>query len=124
MTPTERAVNSPAREADTLKAIADYLRARGFRIFRRNVAGAVRMARGGVVHVGQRGQADLYGWEVGTGRHIEVEVKRPGRDTTPRLRRAMQDGWILAAQRDGCIAFRTDSVKDCEEWLIVFEVGP
>jgi len=93
----------------------DYLNARGFRCFRRNVMGIVPMAKGGAIRVGVKGQADLYGWFRGNGIHIEVEVKRPGEVLTPE-----QTAWLTNAQRDGAVAFMADSVEACERQLKKF----
>ena len=106
------------KESDILKAIMDLLAARGFRVFRRNVMGVIPV-KGGAIRLGQRGMADLYGWEIGTGRHIEVEVKKPGA-RTDRKRALLQEIWIDRAYADGCIAFQADSVNGCEKKLADF----
>jgi len=100
------------RESDIQRAIMDYLAARGFRVFRRNVMGIVPMKKGGVVRVGVKGQADLYGWFRYNGIHIEVEVKRPGGTLTPE-----QGAWLDNARADGAVAFVVDSVEECERQL-------
>ena len=107
-----------ASETDVRKAVMDLLAARGFRVFRRNVMGVVPI-KGGAIRVGQKGMADLYGWEIGTGRHIEVEVKKPGGRTNLSLA-LMQKAWLMGALKNGCIAFQTDSVNDCEKKLAEF----
>ena len=89
----------------------DLLAARGFRVFRRNVMGVVPM-KGGVVRVNQRGMADLWGWHIGTGRHLECEVKRPGKTPT-----AYQAAWLEDAWQHGALAFSCDSVESCEAEL-------
>lgn len=99
-------------EADIQRAIVDYLAVRGFRVFRRNVMGLVPMVKGGAVRVGFQGQADLHGWQIGTGRAVEIEIKRPGEHPT-----AFQAAWIANARADNVIAFVTSSVEDCEGWL-------
>lgn len=106
------------KESDILKAILDLLAVRGFRIERRNVMGVVPI-KGGAIRLGRKGMADLTGWEIGTGRHIEVEVKRPG-GRTARSRAIAQKAWLHRAYEDGCIAFETDSVLDCEKKLADF----
>ena len=103
------------RESDIQRAVMDYLAARGFRIFRRNVMGIVPMQKGGVVRVGQKGMADLYGWFRGNGIHIEVEVKRPDTAVSPE-----QAAWLGAALVDNAIAFATHSVEECERQLRMF----
>ena len=103
------------RESDIQRAVMDYLSARGFRMFRRNVMGIVPMKKGGVVRVGLKGMSDLYGWYSGNGIHIEVEVKKPGGVLTPE-----QAAWLKNAKADGVVAFMTDSVADCERQLKSF----
>ena len=103
------------RESDIQRAIMDYLAARGFCVFRRNVMGIVPMKRGGVVRVGQKGMADLWGWQRVAGRHIEVEVKRPGRTVT-----LHQSAWLVNALAEGAIAFVARSVEECETRLREF----
>ena len=104
----KRAAMQP-RESEIQRAIMDYLAARGFRVFRRNVMGVMPMRRGGAVWVGIRGQADLFGWHIGTGRALEVEVKRPGNPLSP-----FQRAWLFNAEADKVIAFMASSVEDCE----------
>ncbi len=104
----------PPTEAETLTAIRDLLAARGFRVFRRN-AGLMRATYKGkerVVRFSQKGMADLYGWHRRTGIHLEVEVKRKGREPD-----ALQAGWLLSAWQDGCVAFFADSVEMAEARL-------
>ncbi len=106
------------RETDIVRSIRGYLELRGFRIFRRNVGGAyaMRLGREQFVRFSEPGAADLTGWEIGTGRAIEVEVKVPGARTDPR-RHALQQAWLEQAKRDGLIAFRASSVQECEARL-------
>jgi hypothetical protein len=109
-------------EAEVLKAIKQYLELRKFRIYRRNTGGAYAMRMGGreqFVRFSEPGAADLTGREIGTGRTIEVEVKRPGGRTNPQ-RQALQQAWLDLAKRDGCIAFRASSVLECEAALEAF----
>lgn len=107
-----------ALERDVKRAIIDYLRMRGFRVFVRTVGGAyaMRLGREQFVRFSEPGAADLTGWEIGTGRAIEVEIKRPGGRTNPQ-RQALQQRWLDQARRDGCIAFRASSVEECEAAL-------
>lgn len=102
------------REQDVLKAVKAYLELRGFIVFRRNVGGAFNGMQ--FVRFSEPGQADLWGWERGTARHIEVEVKRQAARTNPK-RQALQQRWLDLAKRDGCIAFRAASVAECEAAL-------
>ena len=111
--------NWKVRESDVLRAIKAYLEFRGFRCYRRNTGGAYAMRLGGreqFVRFSEPGAADLTGREIGTGRAIEVEVKRPGGRTNPQ-RQLQQQAWLDLAKRDGCIAFRAASVEECEAAL-------
>ncbi|KKL66066.1 hypothetical protein LCGC14_2148690 [marine sediment metagenome] len=56
--------------------------------------------------------ADIWGWEVLTGRHIEVEVKRRGVKPT-----ALQEQWLQSARDGGSIAFWCDSMGMAEAEL-------
>lgn len=105
-------------EKDIQRAVMDFLAASGFRVFRRNVAGILPMAHGGFMRVGEKGQADLYGWHRETGRHIEVEVKRSGEVPS-----SDQELWLLMAERNNCIAFWANSVEMAEEKLAVAVAG-
>ena len=103
------------RESDIQRAIMDYLAVRGFRVFRRNVMGIVPMKKGGAIRVGTKGMSDLYGWYRMNGIHIEVEVKRPGKKLT-----LDQAAWLESAAGNGAVAFKADSVEDCERQLKAF----
>jgi len=92
----------------------DYLVARGFRIFRRNVMGILPV-KGGVVRVGTKGMSDLYGWYRGNGMHVELEVKRPGGKLSPE-----QAAWLENARADNVVAFAVDSVEECGRQLKKF----
>lgn len=94
------------RESDILKAVMDYLGAQGFSMFRRNT-GAMQMGKR-FVRFSQPGQADLWGVQRGTGRHVEVEAKSPGKKPTPE-----QTAWLEAMREAGAVAFWCDSVDDC-----------
>lgn len=104
-------------EGLVLRAIKTYLELRGFVCFRRNIGGAFNGMR--FVRFSEPGQADLWGWERQTGRHIEVEVKRKGARTNPK-RQALQQAWLDRTRRDGCIAFCAASVEECEDRLEEF----
>ena len=103
------------RETDVVRAIKGYLELRGFRMYRRNTGGAYNASLQ-FVRFSEPGSADLTGREIGTGRTIEVEVKRPGGRTNPQ-RQMQQQAWLDLAHRDGCIAFRAASIEDCEAEL-------
>ena len=100
----------PPLEKDILKAVMDYLGTQGFSMFRRNT-GVMQMGKR-FVRFSQPGQADLWGLDRRTGRHIEVEVKRPGQKPT-----AVQAAWLEAMRRAGAIAFWCDSIDDCRAKL-------
>lgn len=104
------------RESDVLKAVMDYLGAQGFTVFRRNTGAMVAGKR--FVRFSQPGMADLWGVDRRTGRHIEVEVKRPGEKPTP-----LQAAWLEAMRKAGAVAFWCDSVDDCRAKLGV-QVNP
>ncbi len=104
-------------ESDIQKAVAEYLAYRGFRVYRRNVAGLLPMKKGGAMRVGETGQADLYGRQTSTGRALEVEVKRPGEHPSP-----AQTAWLECALEDNVIAFWCDSVKGAESCLKAFGI--
>lgn len=111
----------PVREQDVLRAVKDFLEVRGFRIWRRNTGGAYALRMGGerFVRFSEPGAADLTGWQIGTGRAIEVEIKRPGSRTNPK-RDAMQKAWLDRARRDGVIALRVASVLEADQQLEAF----
>ena len=100
-------------EGILLKSVMQLLQAHGFQVFRRNT-GAVRatyttkdgIARERFVRFSKPGAADIYGWQLLTGRHIEVEVKRSGQKPS-----AVQLEWLTHAKEDGCIAFWCDSME-------------
>ncbi len=98
-------------EGEVLTKVKAWLEYRGFRMFRRNVAGRIRK-NGAWLKVGEAGQADLYGRQRGTGRMIEVEIKAPGEKPT-----AAQLRWLKEAEADGCVAFWCHSVSMCEDAL-------
>jgi hypothetical protein len=102
------------RETDVVAAVKAYLELRGFRMYRRNVGGAYKGLS--FVRFSAPGMADLTGRQIGTGRGIEVEVKRPGAKTDAR-RQLEQQAWLDLAHRDGCIAFRAASLDECETAL-------
>ena len=103
------------REVDIQRAVMDVLAARGFVVFRRNVVGTriyEHKGRRRAIRGEQRGAADIYGWHRRDGRHIEVEVKAPGKRPSP-----WQQAWLGMCSRSGALSFWTDSVADLEENL-------
>jgi hypothetical protein len=107
-------------ETDVSRAIKAYLQMRGFRMYRRNTGGAYSGLQ--FVRFSEPGAADLTGREIGTGRTIEVEVKRPGGRTKPE-RQMLQQAWLDLAKRDGCIAFRASSIEEAEAALEGYGYG-
>src|SRR5512143_3504740 len=107
------------RETDIVRAVKHYLELRGFAVFRRNVGGAYSGLS--FVRFSEPGQADLYGWERSTGRHLECEVKVPGARTKP-TRDALQREWLARAKRDGVIALRVASVLEADEQLAEYGI--
>ena len=104
------------RETDIKRAIVQFLRLRGFRCWVRNVGGAYGLQ---FVRFAEPGQSDIWGYEVGTARHIEVEVKRKGARTDSK-RAALQKAWLEQCRRDGVIAFQAASVEEVEARLVEY----
>lgn len=104
------------RETDVKRAILQYLRLRGFRAWVRNVGGAYGLQ---FVRFAEPGQADIWGYEPGTARHLEIEVKRPGSHTESK-RAALQRAWLEQCRRDNVIAFQAASVEEADAQLAEF----
>jgi len=108
-----------AKEGELVKSVMQLLHARGFQVFRRNT-GAITTnytrkdgtTRERFFRFSEPGMADIWGWDVVTGRHIEVEVKRRGLIPTP-----LQEQWLQSARDGGCIAFACDSMESAETQL-------
>lgn len=100
-------------ESTITHEIIAYLAARRYLVWRRNVAGIIVMPHGGRAKIGERGQADLWGWDSDSGRHIEIEVKAPGNKPT-----AAQESWLSLCRAGGCIAFWADSREMCQTKLL------
>jgi len=102
-----------AKEAALVKAVMQLLQVRGFQVFRRNT-GAITTdytrkdgtTKERFVRFSEPGMADIWGWQIRTGRHIEVEVKRLGMKPTP-----VQLQWLRIAEDTGCLAFWCDSME-------------
>lgn len=101
----------PPRESKVQAAIRVRLRRLGIVLHRRNtgMAQASHNGRSRVIRYGSPGQSDLYGWIIGTGTHVEVEVKRPGNYPTP-----MQLRWLKECTHLGAVAFWADSADIAE----------
>jgi hypothetical protein len=81
------------------------------KLYRRNT-GAMSGTYNGkkrFVRFSEPGQADLWGIEPNTGRHIECEIKRPGQKLTE-----AQNDWLVECQLRGAIAFMADSIESFE----------
>jgi hypothetical protein len=98
----------PERESKIQRSGIIRLRRLGVMLFRRNV-GAMADQSGNHVRFAAAGQSDTYGWVIATGRHIELEWKRPGNKPT-----AHQLRWLKACSESGAIAFWADSVHIAE----------
>ena len=83
----------------------------GVVLYRRNVALQVATYKGKsrVIRSGKVGQSDTYGWEITTGRHWEIELKRHGEKPTP-----AQLTWLQECGRTGAVAFWGDNVDTIE----------
>ena len=108
-----------AKEGELVKSVMQLLQAHGFQVFRRNTGAMTSnytrkdgSTRERFVRFSEPGMSDIYGWQVLTGRHIEVEVKRRGVKPTP-----LQEQWLELARDAGCIAFACDSMESAEEEL-------
>lgn len=107
----DQAVNAkPPREREKKVQASTRVRLRrlGIVLFRRNVA-LVRTGDGRKFSVEAPGRSDLYGWEIKTGRHWEVETKANGGKPTPK-----QIEWLKECSRLGCVAYWGDNANDIE----------
>ena len=98
----------PERERSIQKTGIATLALLGIVLHRRNVGG-FEDDYGHWVQFADAGQADTYGWDVRTGRHWEIEWKRPGNRPTP-----AQLDWLRECTRLGAVAFWCDSVAIAE----------
>jgi hypothetical protein len=105
-------------ETEIVRAVKSYLELRGFRVQRRNVGGAYNASLQ-FVRFSEPGAADLTGWQIGTGRHLECEVKKMGARTNPK-RDQQQREWLSRAKGDGAITLRVSSVQEADEQLAEF----
>lgn len=69
--------------------------AAGLRVFKRDV-GLFFDRRGNQRRIGTNGEADLQGWQVGTGRAVGIEIK-----TGKAVRTKEQEKWGAAFEADG-----------------------
>lgn len=101
-------------ERHVLKATMDFLALRGFRVWRQNVGMMILEHKGirRAVRAGIKGQADITGYHKGTGRRLEVEVKREGKEPSQ-----VQAQWLQQCAEEGVIAFWCDSVPGCDAEL-------
>lgn len=106
-------VQVKTKEGELVKSVISLLQAHGFQVFRRNTGATMAShtlksgeTKNRFVRFGQGGMADIWGWQVMSGRHIEVEVKRSGIKPT-----SLQEQWLQQARQAGCIAFACDSME-------------
>lgn len=104
---TARSKPPTERESKIQRAIVVRLGRLGVKLFRRNV-GAMRDRAGNYVRFAAPGQSDLWGLDR-TGRHWEIEAKRPGNKPTPK-----QLAWLQDMTRRGAVAFWADDAGVAE----------
>lgn len=95
------------RESKVQASIKTRLVRLGVTLWRRNV-GAMTDSRGNHVRFAAPGQSDLWGVDR-TGRHWELECKRPGNKPTPK-----QLEWLKSMTERGCVAYWADSANIAE----------
>lgn len=96
------------RESKVQRSIMVRLKRLGIVLHRRNVGG-LRDHAGQYVAFGSPGQSDLWGWQLDTGRHWEIEVKRPGNKPTPKQLR-----WLKDCTARNVVAFWGDNCNTVE----------
>ena len=101
-------------EAEVLKTCMAIANALGVPCFRRNI-----MAMSGTyngkqrfIRSGEAGQADLWGFLPGSGKHWECEVKRRGNKPSP-----AQSAWLSKCWELGAAVNWVDTPQDFEQWL-------
>jgi len=107
-------MKSKNTEGELVKAVMELLQAHGFQVWKRNTGAVTTSYKGKerFFRFSEPGMSDIWGWEVDTGRHIEVEVKRKGlKPTVPQLL------WLQGARAAGCVAFWCDSMEMAEDGL-------
>ena len=104
----------PERETKIQYSIRTRLARYGVTLWRRNVGGMAGEHNGArrFVRFGSPGQSDLWGIDR-TGRHWEIEVKRPGNTPTPK-----QLAWLKDMTARGCVAYWADSANAAERVAI------
>lgn len=109
------------RESKVQKSTIVRLRRLGIILYRRN-AGAFAMDDGihkrRFIRSGAKGMADLYGWVIKTGQHVEVEIKAKGNRPTE-----LQLAWLKECGRLGAIAFWGDDVNLIERVAVAILSG-
>ncbi len=99
------------KERDISKACLQALAYRGQRLYRRNV-GARPWSDDPEdkrrVMYGRAGQSDFWGILPKSGRHLEIEMKRPGGRPSPK-----QYAWLAEVRAAGGAAYWCDDVDDC-----------
>lgn len=103
-------------EGEIQAIILDYMTSRARFCVWRNNTGVARTG-GRYIRYGQAGLADIIGYEVGTGRHIEIEVKAGhGRRTAEQIKR------IADSEAAGCVAFFAGSKDELNDNLRNFNL--
>lgn len=98
----------PPLERDVSRAIVDYFAAVYRITLHRRNTGAVKASYKGkarFIRFSTAGQSDLWGILPKTGRHIEIEVKRAGKEPDDD-----QSSWLASCRNLGAIAFWANSV--------------
>lgn len=97
-------------ETAIVRAIIDAVNASGIALVWRQNTGAAKATYGGrtrFIRFGVVGAADITGYIRGSGRRLEIEVKRPGGKTT-----ASQDYYGRAINEGGALYFVAHSVEE------------
>lgn len=101
---------SKGSEASLQKALMQYGALRGLVLHRRNVGAGKFKGDSGkdyFVKFSTVGESDLWGIQPGTGRHVEIECKAPGKKPTP-----AQTLWINGVRALGGLAFCVDNFDE------------
>lgn len=94
-----------------VKSILEYCEVSGIFARRRNIAGAQKLQSGNWVRLGTKGEADIWAILKG-GRHVEIEVKKPGEKPTPE-----QFEWLRQCAAQGAFAFWCTSLDEFIECI-------
>lgn len=107
------------REAETARLLVDWLTRRGLAVHRRNVAvfPAEYQGRRRWIRCGAKGQSD-YWFLMCSGRHVELEVKRPGERPT-----LDQIAWLLATNARGGLGLWVSSLETLQRIMPILWNG-